>query len=523
MYYKKYRPANVWKQLGLIGDALDFTDDPIVTSQGIGHSMYITGDSCPMDAAVVYTLLSHGPDRDVNAKQMLNQFTRTAYLFEEGKVADGYWKVPEETVHHTCGNDNGIHYSYSTSSYSNIKHTPKINPSLFNEFIAEVIARKDNSMLSALHDMYNWESSFVKRVIERIATEYTEYSSESNEPFKVLLGMPTTTSNIDSAIMVRAIDRALPDNLKSIYNATLNQHTLCSGTDELGYCDIHNPRTVMFERDWVYKNGLPSLYSNEIISSYSSGRPHLTQQECNDTEKYNDNKRALINSVDDKLVTRCINKSLTRMINSRRVSKTSHGRGRTFQWNAWGWLEEIRSAILASDSMKRKIGDEVNGWVYSKGQVKETHGMEIVSYVWLPKEEVKTYKVQIEAPLVRHGYGSTHNLSTTTASLPFIFMSKDEAYTYANSIQLSNENLGIPISRTIDEEFNVTILQPEVKVVSQVHKMAAEGTVVIEQYQDPTTMYITMQRGSQAQYSEVASLLTMVPNKHTVFKKVVGE
>tara|TARA_R110000751_G_scaffold281089_1_gene383636 strand:- start:46 stop:681 length:636 start_codon:yes stop_codon:yes gene_type:complete len=211
------------------------------------------------------------------------------------------------------------------------------------------------------------------------------------------------------------------------------------------------------------------------------------------------------------------------MINSRRVSKTSHGRGRTFQWNAWGWLEEIRSAILASDSMKRKIGDEVNGWVYSKGQVKETHGMEIVSYVWLPKEEVKTYKVQIEAPLVRHGYGSTHNLSTTTASLPFIFMSKDEAYTYANSIQLSNENLGIPISRTIDEEFNVTILQPEVKVVSQVHKMAAEGTVVIEQYQDPTTMYITMQRGSQAQYSEVASLLTMVPNKHTVFKKVVGE
>ena len=47
-------------------------------------------------------------------------------------------------------------------------------------------------------------------------------------------------------------------------------------------------------------------------------------------------------------------------------------------------FKKKRTRIMASNSKKRKLGDEVNGWVYSKGYVEKSFGMEIVSYVWKP-------------------------------------------------------------------------------------------------------------------------------------------
>ena len=49
---------------------------------------------------------------------------------------------------------------------------------------------------------------------------------------------------------------------------------------------------------------------------------------------------------------------------------------------------------MASNSKKRKLGDEVNGWVYSKGYVQESFGMEIVSYVWKSVEDLHTYDIR---------------------------------------------------------------------------------------------------------------------------------
>tara|TARA_R100000388_G_C7146800_1_gene112624 strand:- start:65 stop:562 length:498 start_codon:yes stop_codon:yes gene_type:complete len=50
---------------------------------------------------------------------------------------------------------------------------------------------------------------------------------------------------------------------------------------------------------------------------------------------------------------------------------------------------------MASNSKKRKLGDVVNGWIYSKGHVEKSFGMEIVSYVWKPKEVMHTYDIKL--------------------------------------------------------------------------------------------------------------------------------
>lgn len=520
MYYLKYRPAKTWKDLGLIGDTLNFTDDPIITSQGIGHSMSITGDSCPMDAAVVYSLLSHGPEQHVTAEQLINQYTRTAYLFEEGMVADGFWKVPKEGVqYHRCEHEGHIITSYSSSSYSNAEYAPALNPLTFSEFIAEVIHNEDSSMLTALLDVYNWETNSIQRnTFPRLVSEYPSYVLDTNSEFRTWLGIDDTSSPINVQIILPKIEDALPDGLQLINKNNTTTHVICGGTDNEGYCDSHNPKAKDYERAWVYKNGLPPLYGNEIISSYQRGRPHLSKYQCDNTHKFEDNRRTLVNGVEDKFLRRCINKSLTRMINSHRVVKTSSGRGRTFQWKAWNWLEEIRMTILASDSMKRKVGDEVNGWIYSKGNIRESHGMEIVTYVWKPKEAVATYRVRINT-IVLDNWSNT--AQSTNIFLPFIFMSKGEAQAYANTILLT-ENLdsGIPVARTVDDDFNVVIRQPSLTVKKQINNLEAEGNVVIEEYQEPLALYRTMLLASKSEYDELRKLLSHCPKRATSIKQV---
>jgi hypothetical protein len=90
-----YRHPSVWKELGLIGDRLTFTNDETVTKLGLGYLSSV-GKECAMDAAVRYTLLNAGENAEINAKQMLNQHTRLAALVEENIMADGWYRVDGE-------------------------------------------------------------------------------------------------------------------------------------------------------------------------------------------------------------------------------------------------------------------------------------------------------------------------------------------------------------------------------------------------------------------------------------------
>ena len=93
MYYTGYRSPKVWAELGMIGDSLSFTTDEAVTKLALG---YIKSQDieCAMDTAVWFTLLNAGENGEINAKQMLNRYTRLAALVEMNIIADG-WYLPE--------------------------------------------------------------------------------------------------------------------------------------------------------------------------------------------------------------------------------------------------------------------------------------------------------------------------------------------------------------------------------------------------------------------------------------------
>ena len=94
--YTRYRPAQTWEDLGLIGDTLRFTDDKIVTQQAIGYTKELCDVTCPMDIAVVYSMLHEGEGADITSKQLVNEHTRLASLYESGAVADGFAVVAKE-------------------------------------------------------------------------------------------------------------------------------------------------------------------------------------------------------------------------------------------------------------------------------------------------------------------------------------------------------------------------------------------------------------------------------------------
>ena len=103
------------------------------------------------------------------------------------------------------------------------------------------------------------------------------------------------------------------------------------------------------------------------------------------------NIRAMSHYLEDKVVLRAINKSLNRMEKSGKAVQVTAGRGRTFRWDAWGWLDEYRQKHLVTLAKQRKLGDKVNGWEYTKGQVTNMFGVEVCDHEWHPVEEVKTF------------------------------------------------------------------------------------------------------------------------------------
>ncbi len=94
-YFTGYRPATVWYGLGLIGDALQYTDDEVTTKVGIGYTRTQVDNRTAMEAALQFTLLSAGPTAELTREQMLNDHTRLAYYIEEGIVHDGWFTDDE--------------------------------------------------------------------------------------------------------------------------------------------------------------------------------------------------------------------------------------------------------------------------------------------------------------------------------------------------------------------------------------------------------------------------------------------
>jgi len=528
--YKAYRSADTWQELGLIGDTLQFTDDEIVTQQAIGYTKHLCDFNCPMDIAVVYSMLNQGQGATPTAKALLNDYTRLAYLFESRQVADGwYYEVPAEEELYTCTPTTDFpRLSYSTTSYRNLDDAPALNPAVLGGFIAKVLENKDDTLMNALLDAYNWESRHAERCMQEAAAgDYKDFflfkrdRSMNNQPFKEMMkAQYDDGERVRASTVIALIQQYVPWEINT--NDRCGRHV-----DDEQFCTVHNPKNF-WNREWVFGSGKDkgrTLYANQPISHYERNKTQMGKDINLTLSKFVDHKRQLIQEVNDKEVLRHMNKSLTRMCKRGTVRQVSHGRGRMFEWTAWSWLENIRTRILASNAKQRKIGDEVNGWKYTTGRTTESFGMEIHDHDWKPVEEVCVWRVQVTLPSI--DYYNRQNL--TSMKLPIIFFDKDSAIVHKNKLEAINTILypsdednsnSVPISRYVDDDYNVTSQLGNYVVVKEAIKMSVDGIAMIEDYDDPATMFKRIQMSNKDGGDAIAATLRQAPPRYTTMKKV---
>jgi hypothetical protein len=368
MQYSKHRDANTWHELGLMGDTLSYTDEEVLTSQALGYVKHTVGKANPMDIAVLYSIVSMGENVEVTAKDLVNDHTRLASLFESGRIVRGV--LDRKKV--VC---DGVHIKRESNEYGRQRRVGYINS------IIGVLDRHEIDYRDYLDVICGWE---VEGGYSSISSESQKSRKKEFETFcrnSVEYNWPSyyfTTSKGTSKI-------------KSKYGE-ISWYGLCT-RDKESMCTIHGGEAK--RNAWVMMPDLQILSPSNIPVGWTSD--YLQKRLVLDGSiEYNKMfTRTYTKHADDKTVIKQINKAVNRMKKRGVVCQTTEGRGRKFKWydSVWRKVQDKRTKIMASNSKKRKLGDEVNGWVYSKGHVQKSFGMEIVSYVWKPIEKLHTYDI----------------------------------------------------------------------------------------------------------------------------------
>ncbi len=523
--YRAYRNADEWEEQGLIGSTLLFTDDEIVTQQAIGYTKELCSYNCPMDIAVVYSMLNRGQGATPTARELLNDHTRTAYYFEAGLVADGWvYEVPAEEELYTCTPDIDFpQLSYSGSSYGNLRHTPALDPAKLAGFIAKILEKKDVALMNALLDAYNWEGGPKYTFANAAQGDYKDFflfkrdRTLNNQPFQDMMkAQRDEGETVRASTVIALIQEYVPWEINT--NDRCGRHA-----DGEEYCTTHRPKNF-YNRAWVFNpNSNMRLYRNEPVSSWDNRNTQINKNHTHtmSMRRFSDHKRRLIQEVNDKEVLKLINKSLTRMAKRGTVRQVSSGRGRMFEWTAWTWLESIRTRILASNAKQRKIGDEVNGWKYTTGTTSTSYGMEIHDHDWKPVEDVHYWTVECRFPSTDTWSANDGRFDNKRLILPIIFFDEASAFAHKDSMEtlsLYSHEVGlncVPTNRTIDNEFNVSSPEPTWSVRKNSTSMSVDGIAVIEDYDTPQNMFKAMQMGNKTAWNSMALLLRNVPARLT--------
>tara|TARA_R110000850_G_scaffold258817_1_gene385536 strand:- start:457 stop:1482 length:1026 start_codon:yes stop_codon:yes gene_type:complete len=334
-----------------------------------------------------------------------------------------------------------------------------------------------------------------------------------NEDFKALMSNGTG-NQVNAAKVLELIQQYIPFTMKP------NSNWCTRSDDGEDWCAKHSPDTSGFTRHWVFHEGLPTLTVNSPISKYEKNKVQMHKEQCGNTLLFSEHKRRLIKDVNDKDVVRLMNKSLTRMVKRGTVRQVSSGRGRMFEWKAWGWLQNIRTRILASNAKQRKIDDVVNGWKYTKGNTTMSYGMEINDHDWKPVEDVSTWQVKVIVP---YAYDSWNGLQMRTdeTALPHIFFTKQDAFDYMHQLTeaIILPTTGVSQQRTVNKDFDVSIPSISYKVTSKTHILSVDGVATIEEYDTPQEMYKQMQMGNKEAYTAIKNKLRDYPNRITMMVK----
>ncbi len=275
---------------------------------------------------------------------------------------------------------------------------------------------------------------------------------------------------------------------------------------------------------------LHPLYRGKLISSWESNRSHFRnwQSTSHLTEVSDSDWRGLTRVLTDKdgekELLRCINKGFNRMVKNGRCRQTSMGRGRTFEWREWSWLETVRQEVLVSNSFNRKIGDTINGWEYAVKNTTDYWGIAVNKYHWKPVEELSYFKVKIIGGTLGHNQSfnyTTHKweyhprFDTSIASAPYIFADEATARQYRDMLveALPLPSGAYPVYREVDEDFNITDQQVTSTVKKMSYELRLKPDVFVEDLPTPQDMFKEFLKApaSKSNYSGMYDNLPKLP------------
>ena len=399
---------NTWerfKEAGVVEDTLLFNDDPIIVDNALGRTRKALGICWPIDAAVAYTLASHGPDAELTWKDMVNQNTRIATAMMSGKVQWGELQNPHAE---SCGHD-------EVDCYEMYFGMPRLNSKGFIEF-------------AHVDDMNKWPlwrdgevpESVMRLMKFRVSNEWVN----ENDAYNSLVLSPLYAEVREFIENLLGTDKWDYEDLLETthYSKTKGECGWADDEEKKGQCAHHDK--ALYEgwvmiRDEEDPNAFMKLWTrgkHSVVSSRTHIQPLTDRLGWNYTNNvsrervvvFDRVKRSLAQTVPEATVVNAIKDSVARM---RKwdgrclVDKQGRGHSSRHKWSDWGWLAEMAAWIQDTHSKNRKENetqcricyangeeDEYGnslcrcgeGWQYIKYDSTQSFGHEIAKFEWRP-------------------------------------------------------------------------------------------------------------------------------------------
>lgn len=281
---------------------------------------------------------------------------------------------------------------------------------------------------------------------------------------------------------------------------------------EYGYNHTHFHASLLGKAVAARAKGTYHSFSLHPKGNYYYDKSYLWKVDKFVTRPVEGNQRFLSQVLDDKVVLRAINKSLNRMTKSEKAIQVTSGRGRTFRWDSWRWMDRVRNRHLITMAKQRKLGDVVNGWEFTKGEVEMIHGVEICSHKWEPLDDVNFYRILMDykAWSPSPSYYNKNRVETRDVKLPYLFFDRAEAEVVCADLNSSSfpRNGG-----SIRINGQVQYPSFSVKGFNAKKNMQLQGDAEVEDYMPPQEMYKQMQLGSLERYDGLKKTMYRCPKK----------
>lgn len=431
---------NTWarfKKAGVVEEDLLFTDDQIIRDNALGRTANLLGICWPIDAAVAYTLASHGPNAMLTWEDMVNQNTRLATVMMTGKVQ---WAAVKNPHAESCGHD-------EVDCYEMVFESPQLNSKNRITF----------NVYSNIEEWEHWDdmSEDMKAKCKfRVSKDW--WSNNAIPSYGQLLWTPEYADVLAFIIEKMGTAKFATDSWTNYLecNHTIGVCAWGSDHEKHGTCAHHddslyegwvmlrdqpneNADRVSYETLWRRgKSTVVSSGTHRDPLRDTKGWNYASQISRNRVVVFERVKRSLAQTVPDQQVIDQIKHSIARM---RKwdgrclVEKTGRGRNSTHVWSDWQWLTEVAAWVQDTKSKNRHENEtqcricyangEVDdygkslcrcdeGWKYVKYDSKQSYGHEIAKFEWRP---IRSGNVRIYALKVGNEY------------LPWRFKTKEEA------------------------------------------------------------------------------------------------